>query len=59
MTTKEEVNDILKQVLREDMVPIWWGLEIAGLGKAKPNEIWEREPDRILEYVKGYLDESS
>ena len=56
MTTKQDVNDKLKPVLGSDeFVNLWWQLPILGLGKAKPNDIWERDPQRIADYVDNYI----
>lgn len=58
MPSKDDVNKILSKVFFDDFIGLWWGLEIAGLGKARPEDVWEQDPERVLEYVRGYLDES-
>ena len=58
MTTKHEINDVLRMVLKDDIIPIWWEMKLPGLSGEKPKSVFETDPDKLLEYVKGYLDES-
>lgn len=54
MTTREEIDTELVKHFDPSFLPLWWRSPIIGLGKAKPNDIFEQDPARLLEYVKNY-----
>lgn len=59
MITKQDVNSILYGVVKKDFADrLWWGLKLPGLGGKSPDEVWQTSPQTVLEYAKGYLDES-
>jgi len=54
---KQTITDILKKHLQnEEFINLWWDLKLPGLGMASPNEVWERDPEIVLEYAQGYGD---
>lgn len=58
MTIRDEINQIVGAVLHPEGVERWWDTCIPALNLATPNELIEDEPERLLEYVKTYLDPS-
>lgn len=54
MINKDQVNKVILQWWNERFVELWWDLKLPGLGNASPNEVWEKDPARVLEYVGGY-----
>lgn len=58
MASKSEIEAILKGIVSERFIELWWDLKIPGLGMAKPKDVFESDPARLLEYVKTYREGS-
>jgi hypothetical protein len=56
--SKQTVTDDLKKLFDEKFINLWWGLKLPGLGYDSPNEVWERDPEQVKEYVNTYFEEA-
>lgn len=58
MITKSDIEKQLKGIGSDRFIELWWDLKIPGLGMAKPKDVFDTDPDRLLEYVKTYSEPS-
>ncbi len=52
--TKEKVNQILRGVLDNEGIPVWWNAKF--MAGQSPNEVWAENPQRVIDHVERYLD---
>lgn len=55
---KREIEAQLKGIVSDRFIELWWDLKIPGLGQRTPAEVYAEDPERVLEYAKGYKDVS-
>lgn len=57
-----------KQLLTKELIDIfgdekfaghWWIIKLPGLGNATPNEIWDRDPQEVADYIEGYKNDAN
>lgn len=58
MISKADIEKHLKGIITDRFIELWWDLKIPGLGMAKPKDVLDTDPNRLLEYVKTYSDPS-
>lgn len=56
--SRAEIEKHLRGTVSDRFIELWWDLKIPGLGKQTPNEVYDTDPARLLEYVKSYSDGS-
>lgn len=58
MISRADIEKQLKGIGNDRLIELWWDLKIPGLGMAKPKDVFESDPARLLEYAKSYSDPS-
>jgi len=53
--SKDTLNKSLMDLFDDErFVKHWWYLKLPGLGKMSANEVWERDPQEVIDYVGRY-----
>lgn len=54
MTIRNDIETELKAVFAERFVHLWWGLNLPALEGLTPEQVFARDPQLLLDYVKLY-----
>jgi hypothetical protein len=51
---KSDIEKQMHGIVSDRFIELWWNLELPGLGKRTPQQVYDEDPGRLLEYVKTY-----